>query len=266
VVDRYGIVEVRSMSPQDFQGPDGLPDTTRMARATLDLMARYSIRADHVAIDAGGGGQEAIGDPLRRMGYRVRMINFGGSPSKRRRKAYRNLRAELYGVMAEVVNPANWTRGGAPVTGDGADAEDAAGESDGSRAGAAPDAPTRWTRCFALDLDGPCGDELRLLVDELSLIPKHRDGEGRMYLPSKDKDRAGSDQVCLRDIIGHSPDRSDALALACWAMRTAERPVARVEGDVAWTIDEAGVAPSAAPGVNSLADRLFGPVPADFNL
>lgn len=56
------------------------------------------------------------------------------------------------------------------------------------------------------------------LRSQLAPIPLTLDGEGRIILPPKNKRTATDKQPCLIDIIGHSPDEADALALATFAM------------------------------------------------
>jgi hypothetical protein len=49
-------------------------------------------------------------------------------------------------------------------------------------------------------------------------MPKKTDGEGRYYLPPKTKKKADSNEECLFDLLGCSPDECDALVLALHAM------------------------------------------------
>ena len=55
-------------------------------------------------------------------------------------------------------------------------------------------------------------------------IPKLYDGEGRLYLPPKGKVE-GSTIVCLKDLIGRSPDDFDSLCLAVYAMKSKQRTI-----------------------------------------
>jgi hypothetical protein len=56
------------------------------------------------------------------------------------------------------------------------------------------------------------------LRNELSPFPKLYDPEGRLILPPKNKTDPDSSIVTLTELIGHSPDEADALALAYHAM------------------------------------------------
>ena len=165
-------------------------DTVEGKEITLQLMRQYDIPPCRVAVDATGGyGQSAVVDPLAREGKHVVAVDFGGTPTtKLRKKLYKNMRAELYGEASEWMDPEHRETGpdGSPV------------------------------QSFALDRDD---HETRILVGELSQIPKMHDGEGKMYLPPKDVPREKPNATCLKHILGHSPDRSDALVLCLWLMR-----------------------------------------------
>src|SRR5690606_16429275 len=134
---------------------------------------------------------------LRAMGYPVRTVAFGESialeprrgvtrvEERRRlqeeRYVYLNRRAQLYGELSILMNPAG-PRGGWAVD---------------------PDAGTAHLE----------------LIRQLSLIPTVYDREGRLKIPPKDRDRPDSQEVTLRSILGRSPDEADAVVLAAWAMQ-----------------------------------------------
>jgi hypothetical protein len=74
--------------------------------------------------------------------------------------------------------------------------------------------PERENGSFLLP---PLAAELR---QELAILPLQYDSEGRMLLPPKDrKSNQAIHQTTLRELLGRSPDRSDSLALAAWALR-----------------------------------------------
>ena len=89
------------------------------------------------------------------------------------------------------------------------------------------------------------------------MIPKRYDREGKMYLPPKDKRAPESKEQTLREILGHSPDRSDAACLAVWAMKggtgppVVTRPLVLMEPEPGPQGEE--------PERSSLVERIFGP-------
>lgn len=116
VVDKHGIVELLSLKT---------PDTSIIPGQTIALMKRHGISGEDVLFDRGGGGKEHA-DRLRRQGYDVRTIAFGeaastydvGSERTKRfgferledhetRYTYKNRRAEMYGELRQLLDPAN---------------------------------------------------------------------------------------------------------------------------------------------------------------
>lgn len=190
-VDRYGLIELVSRKT---------PNTAVVTSETIAFMHRHGLGKDmahRVLFDLGGGGKEHA-DRLREQGYEVRAIGFGQSVSippqrhmvlfKERREVvedrytYKNRRAELYGILSQRLDPANYE-----------------GEMDG----------------FAIPGVGPIYGELR---HQLSKFPRKYDVEGRLFLPPKNRQEGTVEKECLVDLIGHSPDEADALALAVWGM------------------------------------------------
>jgi len=169
------------------------PDTMAIVRRTIKFMAHYKIPPEKVAMDAGGGGKQ-IADRLREMGYHIRTVFFGESPTpdkgtrqKRtkekeaqaeRRQAYKNRRAEMYGMLRELMDPSiNDEVFGIPV-------------------------------------------ELHELRKELAIMPLMYDPEGKLFLPPKDRpatSAANSEIITIKKLLGHSPDRADSIVLATFA-------------------------------------------------
>jgi len=58
-------------------------------------------------------------------------------------------------------------------------------------------------------------DELRR---QLAPMPLLFDGEGRLFLPPKNKRSPTSTEATIRDLIGCSPDEADALVLAVYGL------------------------------------------------
>jgi hypothetical protein len=97
------------------------PDTTKVTSTTLALMIKYQVPGDKVFFDKGGGGKPHA-DRLRLKGHNVHTIAFGEATtaaemkrgmttfderSKRAemRYVYKNRRAEMYGILMNLLNP-----------------------------------------------------------------------------------------------------------------------------------------------------------------
>ena len=191
IVDQYGIIFMLSMKT---------PDTSMIPNKTIALVNEYKIPWDRVMFDTGGGGYEHTCE-LERRGHRgVRSISFQETPTltpkrglrqisekvdlREERYAYVNRRAEMYGLLSILLNPANegWA------------------------------IPAQYS-------------ELRR---QLAPIPRWEDGEGRLFLPSKNK-KPGEpdDKVTMKTLIGNSPDEADSLVLAIFGMtQRSVRPIA----------------------------------------
>jgi hypothetical protein len=117
VVDEEGLIELISRPT---------PDTAVIPGETLALARRYGVPAGRVVFDRGGGGKEHA-DRLRAQGFAVRTVAFGEAVvaephwgrrplaerqgEREERYAYVNRRAQLYGELAERLDPAG-PRGG----------------------------------------------------------------------------------------------------------------------------------------------------------
>lgn len=116
VCDELGLIELISMKT---------PDTSIITGYTLALMKRYKVDATNVLFDRGGGGKEHA-DRLRLQGHNVRTIAFGESPTDLKkydratkqskahrvdvdetRYAYKNRRAEMYGILRLLLDYTN---------------------------------------------------------------------------------------------------------------------------------------------------------------
>lgn len=96
------------------------PDTAQITGDTLALMRLHGVPAGKVFFDAGGGGKQHA-DRLRQQGYKVQTVAFGEGvtppihrgiwPMEQRTSAreagyaYRNRRAEMYGMLRERLDP-----------------------------------------------------------------------------------------------------------------------------------------------------------------
>lgn len=188
VVDQYGIVEQISIKT---------PDTSVITGRTIALIQDYGLHPGNVLFDSGGGGKEHV-DLLRAKGYDVKAIAFGAPPTgpdeyamwkrmpeerrseKEQRQEYKNRRAEMYGEAAKIL---------------------------------------RGTHISEIGAEGfGISEEYEELLRQLSIIPKLYDGEGRMYLPPKDKPSPNYTGPTIKGIIGRSPDEADSFVLALFSM------------------------------------------------
>ncbi len=181
-VDRLGLIEQVSKKT---------PNTDIIPGEILAFMRRWSVPADKVLIDLGGGGKQAA-DRLRAQGHTVNTLAFNETlalpprhgpvltderiEAREERLSYANMRAKLFGDLHLLMDP------------------------DGEEGG------------FAIP------EEYRELRRQLAPIPKLYDGEGRLFLPPKDKRNKDSKEKTLTELIGRSPDDADALVLAVHAM------------------------------------------------
>ncbi len=188
IIDTKGLI---------FQHEEVTPDTSVITDTTMKFIRDFRLVDKMVAIDLGGGGKQ-IADQLKRFGYSIRTIPFGGAasrmqdkapPRKRtakveidaRRQAYKNRRCEMYGLLRDLMNP------------------------------------SLNPNLFALP------EELHELRRELIVHPLWYDEHGRMYLPSKDRPphkKKETDEVTIKKLLeGKSPNRADSLVLAVFAMQ-----------------------------------------------
>lgn len=185
-VDEYGVVELVSRRT---------PNTAVITSEALAFMRKHGVPAERVCFDRGGGGKQHA-DALRAQGYNVHTVAFGGSSTEsfgkvvaksaslrrnwaEQQYAYKNMRAEMYGTLRRLLDPSN-----------------------------------EHSRGFAIP------EEYTNLRCELAPVPLLYDREGRLEMLPKHRTRGdrSSTTKCLVDLIGHSPDESDALVLGVWAM------------------------------------------------
>lgn len=181
------------------------PDTTEIVDDVLDLLRRTpSLRPEKVFLDMGGGGKQH-GDRLRSLGYDVRMVYFGAAatpdPSPglqtaedrmqktEQRSAYRNKRAEMYGLLRRYLDPA-----------------------EGKNFALPPELLNRPR------LDG--GPSLR---EQMQAVPLSYDEEGKLYVIPKNKRNQNDTRKTLTDVLGCSPDELDALVLAVYGLEAEEK-------------------------------------------
>ncbi len=194
VVDELGLLDLIY---------DKTPDTNQIRLSVMKMMAKYNVDPERVCFDRGGGGKQ-IADMMRGDGFNVKTVSFGeplGLPpkeyggktsgkekldDKEQRYTYKNRRAQIFMAIRDLIKP---------IDGDALTSKD----------------PT-WAipaRFY----------ELR---QELEPIPLTTDGEDVVYLlPKYSKKTDGKkDGPSLTELIGHSPDMADAVAIAVYVMQS----------------------------------------------
>lgn len=177
------------------------PDTSEVVGITLGLMKEYGVPPENIVFDRGGGGKQHA-DQIRKVSpdYKgVRTVGFGESATdphkfKRMRTSQQKFASsEMSYVyknrraeMYDLVSQAiNPDNEDNPIFG----------------------IPAEYT-------------ELRR---QLSVMQRKYDGEGRLYLPPKDKRSDSSKEETIRDMLGCSPDEADALVLAMFGLTYKDR-------------------------------------------
>lgn len=185
VVDEQGLIHLLSMKT---------PDTSVIRGQTLALMRTYRVPAKSVLFDRGGGGRQ-IADDMRRDGYAVQTVAFGEAVSLEPRRGVRQLREQL--EHREESYAYKKRRG--QMYGELRLLLDPAGKG------------------FAIPA------EYVELHRQLAAFPLRYDGEGRLELPPKSRRTPDDTRETLMDMLGCSPDESDALVLAVHGLQTPRR-------------------------------------------
>lgn len=188
VADRLGVVQLLVKDT---------PNTMLICGVTKNLMAQYNVPGKRVGIDIGGG--KSVCDRLHEIGRLVQEIAFGTTADNS--KVYKNKRAEMYGSLASLMDVSTWSIEYDLVESDDEDGDDVEGE-----------VLTKSSRCFAIPPDDA------KLREELTAMPRLWDSEGKMFLPPKERSN-DSKQKTIRELIGRSPDRADACAIAAEMLR-----------------------------------------------
>lgn len=182
-VDEFGVIELVSMKT---------PDTNQIPGMVIAFGNKHRVDASRWVFDRGGGGKQHA-DRLKDLGYNVQTVAFGESPT-------------------EPLKPSTTTF-------------DVRQENADSR-GAYVNRRAEMYGTLSNRMDPSAGDgfgipaEYDELFKQLAPIPKLYDGEGKLRLPPKHKKDPKSKEVSLSELIGHSPDESDACVLAVFGMVT----------------------------------------------
>lgn len=198
-VDQYGVMELESLKT---------PDTAQIMGRVLALARRTNCPFSAICFDRGGGGKQ-IADRMREAGYPVSTVAFNEAvnlPIKRVRHqtevrrenredktTYTNRRQEMYGTLSDALDISRLK------------------DENGNEVNNA--------RIFGIP-PGGYGPQYEGLLQEMRLIPKKYDQEGQLKVPPKrKKEKSGPNaEKSLEEIVGHSPDKLDALAIAFWRM------------------------------------------------
>lgn len=193
IIDEYGIIKIISIKT---------PDTAVITSRTIALMHEYGVIPENIVFDQGGGGKEHA-DRLRAQGYNVRTVAFGESSTpelkrkgvvtplddrkeeKETRYVYKNRRAEMYGILRQLLDPINEGFG-------------------------IPSECVELRRQLS---------PIPLWYDEegrLYLPPKTRKPDAADTTKNK---------ITMFDLIGCSPDEADSTVLAVFGMTNHAKPV-----------------------------------------
>jgi len=202
-VDELGIIELVSKKT---------PNTAAITGEAIAFMRKHNVPPTGVCIDRGGGGKQHA-DRLRDQGFNVRTVAFGESvmmepkrgmrmleeqrENREDRYTYVNRRAQMYGEFSDLLDPSR------------RDEDGKRGEGFGIPEGRGP---------------GP-GDPFTELRNQMAIIPKTFDSEGRLRLLPKNRPNDAYTGKTLVDLIGHSPDELDAVVLAVHGMLHPVTPV-----------------------------------------
>lgn len=186
VIDEYGILELLSLKT---------PNTSEIPKQTIALMQKWGVHAEMVLFDRGGGGLQHA-DNLRERGYKVRTVGFGESVAPERKRGTTILPVKI--------------------------------EQDEERY-TYKNRRAEMYHQIRLAIDPSESTQFgipRHMVEirkQLAPIPLKYDREGRIELPPKNKKDNDSKEVTLIELIGHSPDEADALALAMYGLVNKKR-------------------------------------------
>ena len=191
VVDELGLLELVSLKTSD---------TSIICGMTIALGSKWGVEPENWVFDRGGGGKQHADNLRRDHDSKIRTIAFGETilPTIKRSKrlfgeklevredkqTYFNRRAEMYGEASSLFDP-----------------------------GQNPDG-------FALPIQEHVAPGRKSLREQLEMIPKEYDKEGRLKVRSKQRDPGVEEakHKTLIELIGHSPDEADAFVLACHGM------------------------------------------------
>lgn len=210
-INKYGLKEMIS---------EKTPDTSVIPHRTIDFWKKRhpTVEPSRICFDRGGGGKQHA-DVIRSMhpDWRVvRTVAFGepiNIPPQRGMKqfperfeyyedkyVYCMRRDEMFGELSNLVDPRRGIGYQPAIIVQGQ-----------------VKTLAQTGKMFAIPRDNPTYLELHR---QLALFPKLYDKEGRLKIPSKNRNpgEKETNKKTLIEIIGNSPDEADALGIACHAM------------------------------------------------
>ena len=191
IIDEVGII---------YQQSQKTADTSDIPGTTIGLMKEYRLDPQDVLFDRGGGGKQHA-DQIRRRGYDVLTVGFGeaaGDPHKDRKTTTirppvpERVQRTEYGYAYKNRRAEMYGMASLMICGE---------------------------KGFAIPV------EYTETLRQLKHIPKKYDGEGRLYLPPKEKPNPKYIGETLRQILGRSPDEADSLVLAIYGLSRVKMPV-----------------------------------------
>lgn len=182
VSDEIGVIDELS---------EKTPDTSVIPDRTIEIGNRYKIPSQNWIFDRGGGGLQHA-DQLRKRGYRPRTVGFGEAVARdpKRKKKLKERKREKE-EKAAYANKRAFMYGILMEMMN----------------------PNSNMYPFAIP---PWFPDLRR---QLALFPLLRDGNGKLFLPPKNKKNRKDKTPTLTEIIGHSPDEADALVLSVYGIK-----------------------------------------------
>lgn len=190
-IDEHGIIELLSRPT---------PDTNVIPGEALWFMNKHDVAPEMVFFDRGGGGKQHA-DRLRADGYAVNTVDFGGTIileprrglrliSERKenleeKSVYKDRRAQMFFTFSQLLDPKGLV------------------------------IETDWGNIGGEKGFGIPGEYIELR-QELAPIPRLIAEEGKFYIPPKNRKPGQKETTSktLVELIGRSPDRADAAALA----------------------------------------------------
>lgn len=190
-IDDLGIIEIVSQKT---------PDTDLIPGMAIAFATKHGCPLANMWFDRGGGGKQHA-DRLRGKsynngeGYKVRTVGFGEAATLPIQKGVKTLKRTIEEIEERYLYKNRRAEMYHLL------------------------ALAVRTGLFSLPQGTPTAEEL---IYQLKIMPLLYDGEGRIYLPPKNK-KANSKDECLVDMIGHSPDEADAAVLAYYGLTVLKR-------------------------------------------
>lgn len=176
VIDEFGLIKLISKKT---------PDTSIIPAETIALGREFHVPPENWIFDRGGGGYQHV-SYLRAQGFNCRAVTFHGAPSSEPKLTKSSRIERFHSAEAKYLYKDKRTEMYGELS-------------------------------LRLDLNSlepfAIPREYTEIRKQLAPIPKVYIEGGVLKLPSK-KRKPGSKEVCLEDLIGHSPDEADALVLA----------------------------------------------------